>query len=142
MARTLQEVLKDLQDAEKEYSEKCKKYGIEPLVTLSHYETPYGLMKDYDGWFNRKTIDFFVRYAETCFKEFKGLVKYWLTFNELNTCTMPLGALLNTGTIKGYEGPVSQIPDNKQERYQALHHMLVASAKVVNEDEIRKEAAE
>ena len=84
--------------------EECKKYNIEPLVTLSHYETPYGLMKDYDGWFNRKTIDFFVRYAETCFKEFKGLVKYWLTFNEINSLQIGVGdlELLKEGTVDFY----------------------------------------
>ena len=85
--------------------EECKKYNIEPLVTLSHYETPYGLMKGYDGWFNRKTIDFFVRYAETCFKEFKGLVKYWLTFNEINSLQIGVGDIM-AGGLYAQEGPL------------------------------------
>ncbi len=60
------------------------KYGIEPLVTLSHYETPVGLTNKWGSWADRRTIDCFVRYAATCFKRYKGKVKYWLTFNEIN----------------------------------------------------------
>jgi 6-phospho-beta-glucosidase len=55
--------------------ETCKKYGIEPLVTLSHYEMPYHLVKEYNGWANRKTIDFFTKYCQTVMAEYKGLVK-------------------------------------------------------------------
>lgn len=69
-----------------------KKYNIEPLVTLSHYETPIGLTNKWDSWADRRTIDCFVRYATTCFKRYKGLVKYWLTFNEIN-CIGFLGYL-------------------------------------------------
>ena len=60
------------------------KYGIEPLVTLSHYETPVGLTNKWGSWADRRTIDCFVKYATTCFKRYKGKVKYWLTFNEIN----------------------------------------------------------
>ena len=70
--------------------EECKKYGIEPLVTISHYELPYNLMKKYDGWLNRKCIDFYIRYCNTLFTEYKDLVKYWLTFNEINCLTMSI----------------------------------------------------
>lgn len=61
-----------------------KKYGIEPLVTLSHYETPIALTNKWNAWADRRTIDCFVRYAKTCFERYNGLVKYWLTFNEIN----------------------------------------------------------
>ena len=61
-----------------------KKYNIEPLVTLSHYETPVGLTNKWGSWADRRTIDCFVRYAKTCFERYNGLVKYWLTFNEIN----------------------------------------------------------
>lgn len=61
-----------------------KKNHIEPLVTLSHYETPVGLVNKWGGWADRRTIACFERYAITCFREYKGLVKYWLTFNEIN----------------------------------------------------------
>lgn len=56
--------------------DECRKYGMEPLVTLSHYETPLHLAKEYDGWRSRKTIDFFARYCETVFRRYKGKVKY------------------------------------------------------------------
>lgn len=61
------------------------KYGIEPLVTLSHYETPLHLSREYDGWVNRKLVDFYERYATTVFNRYKDKVKYWLTFNEINS---------------------------------------------------------
>lgn len=63
------------------------KYGIEPLVTLSHYETPIGLTNEWNSWADRRNIECFVRYAKTCFNEYKGKVKYWLTFNEVNCVT-------------------------------------------------------
>ena len=107
------------------------KYGIEPVVTLSHFEMPYALAKEYGGWMNRQTIDFFVHYAATVMQRYKNKVKYWLTFNEINCGTMPMGAILETGTIRGFEGPTDKVPDNKQERFQALHHQFVASAEAV-----------
>ena len=60
------------------------KYKIEPVITLSHFEMPYHLVKEYGGFRNRKCIDFFVRFAETCFERYKDKVKYWMTFNEIN----------------------------------------------------------
>lgn len=64
--------------------DECLKYGIEPLVTLSHYETPLHLAKTYDGWRSRKLIGFFENYCRVVFERYKGKVKYWLTFNEIN----------------------------------------------------------
>ena len=58
--------------------------GIEPIVTLSHFEMPYHLAVKYNGWTNRKLIDFFVRYAKTVMIRYKEKVKYWITFNEIN----------------------------------------------------------
>ena len=60
------------------------KYGIEPVVTLSHFEMPYYLVKEYGGWKNRKVIDFFVHYSLTVMERYKDKVKYWMTFNEIN----------------------------------------------------------
>ena len=60
------------------------KYNIQPLVTLSHYEVPYGLVRDYGGWSSRKLIGFFEQYASTVFKRYADKVKLWLTFNEIN----------------------------------------------------------
>ena len=109
----------------------CKQHGIEPLVTISHYELPYALVEKYNGWASRELIGFYMNYCKAIFERYKDKVKYWLTFNEINTGTMPMGGILNTGTIQGYEGSTADVPDNKQERFQALHHMFVASAEAV-----------
>lgn len=103
--------------------DECLKYGIEPLVTLSHYETPLHLAKEYDGWVNRKLVDFYSRYAATVFKRYKGKVKYWLTFNEINSI---LEAPFMSGGIYTPKDKLS-----KQDLYQAVHHELVASAAAV-----------
>ena len=65
--------------------DECAKYGIEPLVTLSHYETPLYLAEHYDGWVNRDLVEFYKRYVTTVFTRYKDKVKYWLTFNEINS---------------------------------------------------------
>ena len=109
----------------------CKRHGIEPLVTISHYELPYALVEKYNGWASRELIGFYMNYCKAIFARYSGKVKYWLTFNEINAGTMPMGAVLSTGTVKGYEGPVSEVPDKPQERYQALHHQFLASALAV-----------
>ena len=64
--------------------DECLKYGIEPVITLSHFEMPLHLVQEYGGWRNRKLIDFFVKFAVTCFERYKDKVKYWMTFNEIN----------------------------------------------------------
>ncbi len=96
------------------------KHNITPMVTLSHYEMPWGLVKKYGGWGSRETITFFERYASSVFTRYKNKVKLWLTFNEIN---MSLHAPL-TGV---------GLPEKsaKAEVYQAIHHQLVASALVV-----------
>ncbi len=109
----------------------CKKHGIEPLVTISHYELPYALVEKYNGWASREVIGFFENYCHAIFERYKDKVKYWLTFNEINAGTMPFGAVVSTGTVQGYEGPAMTAPDRPQERFQALHHQFVASARVV-----------
>lgn len=96
------------------------KHHIQPLVTLSHYEMPYGLVKNYGGWGNRQVIAFFERYARTVFQRFQHKVKYWLTFNEIN---MSLHA--------PFTGVGLPEDSSKQAIYQAIHHQLVASAKAV-----------
>jgi 6-phospho-beta-glucosidase len=103
--------------------DELKKYNIEPVVTISHYEIPLHLITEYGGWRNRKVIGFFERYASTLFKHYKNKVKYWLTFNEINGAThLPLLGL-------GFS------PENKetqlQDSFQGLHHQFVASALAV-----------
>ena len=109
----------------------CKKYGIEPLVTLSHYEMPYALVEKYNGWADRNVIALFEKYCYTVFDRYQNLVKYWLTFNEINGGVTPLGTTLSLSTVRGYEGPVADAPVSPQVRFEALHHQLLASAKVV-----------
>ena len=104
--------------------EECKKYGIEPLVTIDHYETPLYLTLNYNGWYNRKLVDFYYRYCEVIFERYKDLVKYWLTFNEINC--IAIGDPYMAGGCKAVEG-VSM----DQITYQAAHHQFVASAKAV-----------
>ncbi|GAB9260508.1 family 1 glycosylhydrolase [Ligilactobacillus animalis] len=97
----------------------CKQYGMEPLVTLSHYETPLGLINDYGGWKNRKLIKFFENYVRTVFTHYKGKVKYWLTFNEINA--VDLAPYMGAGLLDS----------SLQSRAQAAHDQFVASALAV-----------
>ncbi|MCD7840059.1 MAG: family 1 glycosylhydrolase [Erysipelotrichaceae bacterium] len=121
-----------------------KKYNIEPLVTISHYELPYHLSKEYNGWYGRECIDFYMNYCKTIFKEYDGLVKYWLTFNEINSAIMDGNSFFATGvqSIKNKDmasgvldsddiNVEPEVENIKQIQYQSLHHMFVASAKVV-----------
>lgn len=108
----------------------CVKYNIEPLVTLSHYDMPYHLVNKYNGWYSREVIDCFMKLVNIVFERYNGKVKYWLTFNEINAGTMKLGSSLSLGTIKGYEGAFTDVPDEENIRFQALHHQLVCSAMI------------
>lgn len=123
-----------------EVFDECKKYGIEPLVTLSHYEIPWGIVTKYHGFADRRVIDLFVKYATTCFERYKDKVKYWLTFNEINCGLMPGGGAYNgVGYVcqedldNTAQRPVDQLIDNPQKRFEALHNEFVASAKTVIE---------
>ncbi|MFZ1283848.1 MAG: glycoside hydrolase family 1 protein [Propionicimonas sp.] len=100
--------------------DECAKHGIEPLVTISHYETPLHLARTYDGWSDRRLIGFYERYVRTLFARYGSKVKYWLTFNEINSV---LHAPLLSG---GIWTPKDQL--STQNLYQACHHELVASA--------------
>ena len=111
--------------------DELRKYNIEPLVTISHYEMPFNLTKKYNGWASREVIDFFVNYCNIIFNRYKEKVKYWITFNEINCGTMPMGGYLGLGILNdGTEDFLNQ-NDNKQIRFQALHNQFVASAKAV-----------
>ena len=100
--------------------DECLKYGIQPLVTISHYETPLGLAKKYDGWRSEKLIEFYTHYCKTIFTRYKNKVKYWLTFNEINSL---MHAPLSSG---GILTPPDKLTE--QDLYQAMHHEMVASA--------------
>lgn len=102
--------------------DECHKYGIEPLVTMSHYEMPIHLALNYGGWYNRKTVDFFLNFVETICKRYKNKVKYWLTFNEIDSMIRhpftSAGLLEECFPGKNFEEVV----------FQAMHHQFVASA--------------
>lgn len=97
-----------------------RKYDIEPLVTITHFDFPMHLIEEYGGWRNRKVIEFYERLCQVIFNRYKGLVKYWLTFNEINmilhTPFMGAGLYFEEGE------------NQEQVKYQAAHHELVASA--------------
>ena len=109
--------------------DECLKNGIEPVITLSHFEMPYHLVTEYGGWRNRRLIDFFVRFAEVVMTRYKDKVKYWMTFNEINNQAnfdLDFAPFTNSG-LKFVEG------ENREKiMYQAAHYELVASAKVVD----------
>lgn len=111
--------------------DELKKYDIEPIVTLSHYEMPLNITNKYNGWADRKTIKLFKRYVEVVFNRYKGKAKYWLTFNEINCGTLPLGNYMSLGIRNSGTKDFLHQNDIPQIRYQALHNQLVASALAV-----------
>lgn len=105
------------------------KYGIQPVITMSHFEMPANLVKNYQGWEDEQVIVFFERYAETIFQRYKDKVKYWIVFNEING---------NVNDIKGihpiaiHTGLTFKEGDDRYHKvYQALHHQFVATAKAI-----------
>ncbi|WP_071442306.1 glycoside hydrolase family 1 protein [Traorella massiliensis] len=110
--------------------DECRKYGIEPLVTLSHYEIPLAMTNEFNGFADRRAIDCFKRFATTVFTRYKDKVKYWLTFNEINLATWDngIGNYLVLGVRnEGTKDYVHQV-DDPQVRLQGLHNQLVAGA--------------
>ena len=106
------------------------KYGMEPVITLSHFEMPFALVKKYGGWRSRKLVDLFVKFAVTCFERYKDKVKFWMTFNEINNqrnVDVPFTAFTNSGVVyKDGEDKFATL-------YQVAHHEFLASAKAVIE---------
>ncbi|MDA7027636.1 6-phospho-beta-glucosidase [Bacillus sp. CLL-7-23] len=101
--------------------DECLKYGIEPLVTITHFDVPMNLVRTIGSWRSRKMIDHYERLCKTIFSRYKDKVKYWLTFNEINMLLhLPFGS----------SGLVFEEGENEETvKYQAAHHQLVASAK-------------
>lgn len=99
----------------------CRKYGIEPVVTLCHFDVPVPLIQKYGSWRSRKLISLYEKYASTVFSRYRDLVKYWLTFNEVNMIThIPY---LGGGLLVDKDDP-----DFNQIVYNAVHNQLLASA--------------
>ena len=99
--------------------DECLKYGIQPIVTMAHYEHPLYIARELGGWKNRKVVDLFFKYAKTILDRYHDKVKYWLTFNEINCSQLATWNSLAMETC------------TEQERYQAIHHQFVASATAV-----------
>ncbi len=106
----------------------CHKYGIEPVITLQHFEMPYNLAKKYNGFMDKRCIDFFERFSRTCFERYKGKVKYWMTFNEINNQSAAPNAhhMLQEGGVLLKEGDPAE-----EMMYQSSVNELIASAKAV-----------
>lgn len=97
--------------------DECLKYGIEPVVTINHFDMPVYLADHQNGWLSRDTVDCYLRYCKTLFTHYRGKVKYWMTFNEINL-------------LRGYD-TLGVHEMNEQRYYQAMHHLFVASALAV-----------
>lgn len=114
--------------------DECLKYGIEPLVTILHFDMPVHLAQKYGGWSNRKLIDFYLCYCRVLFERYKEKVNYWITINEINV----LGGYWTLGTRREgktevkVDGPINPtnnyLPDEAAGKYQAIHHLMVASS--------------
>lgn len=108
------------------------KNGMEPLITVSHYEMPLHLATEYNGWYNRKTIDFFTKYCETIFKRYKDKVKYWILVNQIN--------LVVFESFNHLGIPEDRVDNLLEAKYQGIHNELVACgratrlAKQINPD--------
>ncbi|HIY57133.1 MAG TPA: glycoside hydrolase family 1 protein [Candidatus Tetragenococcus pullicola] len=102
--------------------DECLKYGIEPMVTLYHWDLPLALQEEYGGWESPRIIDDFVRYATFLFNHFKDKVTYWITLNEQNIFT-------NQGWVTATHPP-GKFNDEKT-FYQVNHHAFLAHAKTV-----------
>lgn len=101
------------------------KHGIEPIITLSHFEMPLHLAREYGGFRSRKVAEYFAKFAEVCFNRYKDKVTYWMTFNEINNkmdVNNPLFLWTNSGVS------VKEGENAKEVMYQAGHHELLASA--------------
>ena len=105
--------------------DECARYGIEPIVTLSHFDMPMKLIKEYNGFYSRETIEFFKRYVTVVFNRYRKSVKYWITFNEINFGTLESGALEVLGIND------KNLTSSEQARFQSLHNVFVASAEAV-----------
>lgn len=99
------------------------KNGMEPLITISHYEMPIHLTLKYHGWYSRETITFFVRFCETLFKRYHSKVKYWILVNQMN--------LIHFESFNHLGIPSDAVEDIRKAKYQGVHNELVACAKAM-----------
>lgn len=97
------------------------KDGIQPIMTISHYEMPVHLIIEYGGWYSKKVLECFVKYCRVLFERYHSKVKYWIVFNQINSLG-GWGEFASLGMLEdGYEDWTSAL-------YQGTHHQFVASA--------------
>ena len=113
--------------------QELKKYHIQPLITISHYEPPLAMTQKFNGWESRRAIEQYVKFAKTIIKRYHHDVKYWITFNEINILTRTSGAYLGGGMYvsnnSNFDNPEI---DSEQMRFNALHHQFLASSLVTS----------
>lgn len=103
----------------------CHQYGIEPVITLSHFEMPFAMVQKYGGFRDRRCIDLFVKFAKTCFERYQNKVIYWMTFNEINN----QASYQNDWPLFTNSGLLCKTGEDREKlMYQAAHYELVASA--------------
>ncbi|MBP1046288.1 glycoside hydrolase family 1 protein [Enterococcus sp. BWM-S5] len=97
--------------------------GMEPIITILHYETPVEITLNYGGWNNRKVIDLFVKYGKVVLDRYKDKVKYWIVINQIN--------LIQFEPFNSTAIPYDTVANYEEASYQAVHNQFVASAKLV-----------
>lgn len=100
----------------------CLEHGIEPFVTIFHFDLPAALSEK-GGWSRRESVDEFVDFCRILFENYGDRVKYWLTINEQNMLTL-VGDAIGTSNLKEGENKLRAL-------YQQNHHMLLAQAKAM-----------
>lgn len=100
--------------------DELSRQGIEPIVTISHYDLPLNLVTSYGGWYNRELIDLYVKFAETCLKRYKNKVKYWIPINQIN--------LIFAETFNSLGILSDTHPNYLEAQYQGVHHQFIACA--------------
>ncbi|AYK08029.1 glycoside hydrolase family 1 protein [Brevibacillus laterosporus] len=103
--------------------DEIRSLGMEPIITMLHYETPLNITLQYGGWNNRKVIDFFVRYGEVLLDRYKDKVKYWIVINQIN--------LMYHESFNSVAICKDQVDHLDEAKYQAIHNQMVASARIV-----------
>ncbi|MEG0330627.1 MAG: glycoside hydrolase family 1 protein [Bacilli bacterium] len=106
-------------------------YGIEPIVTLYHFEMPLHVVDKYNSWLSVETINLYLKFCETIFRSFKGKVRYWVTFNEMNHLD-PMSEVTDIFTYLITGLKYSELKNKKQALATIGYNMSVASVKAVS----------
>ncbi|CAI0403761.1 unnamed protein product [Linum tenue] len=108
--------------------------GIEPFVTIYHFDLPQALEEEYGGFLSPRIVDDYKEFAELCFREYGGKVKKWITINEPWTISI-FGyeqGIFAPGRCSDWVNPACQAGDSATEPYIVSHHVLLSHASAVN----------